>query len=189
MIPHDWIEFRGVPEDHSHLYRVKNLGNVTTIIEDKRGFNLDLRLGGLPGLVFLGFLIYAVSVSHTDSVTEACGAKLWTYMLVRLILMFFSFFIVFCVASSIGVCLDSPGVAGIAAIILLIVHSCTMLGVGSPIVTNALASAPCVSALSASCFTNSPMLAIIGCILIGFDALQLLVVITVAFFFACTTSM
>jgi hypothetical protein len=155
-------------------------------IQDRRGFNVDLRLGGLPGLVFLGFLIYAVSVSHTDAVTDACGANLWTYMLVRLILSCIGFFVFACLAGCIGMCVHSPGVAGITGIVLLIAHSCTLLGVGAPIVTGALGSAPCVAALSASCFTNSPMLAIIGCIFIGFDALQLLVVIAAAFFLACS---
>ena len=137
----------------------------------------------LPGLVFLGFLIYAVSVSHTDDVTNACGSSLWVYMLVRLLLSFVGLFLMVCLGAIVSLCFDSPLALPITVSILLTVYSATMLGVGAPIITQSLNTASCVTALSNSCFTNSPMLAILGCIYIGFDALTLLGVISFACFF------
>ncbi len=52
-----------------------------------------------------------------------------------------------------------------------------MLGVGVPIVSAALASPQCVAALSALVFTQTPILAIMGCIFIGLDALLLLIAV------------
>ncbi len=152
----------------------------------KGKYDFDVRLGGLPGLAFLGFLIYAVAVSHTDAVTTACGPSLWTYMLVRLVLSFFSFCAVVCIASVISMCFGSDG--GVMPIIVMVLYTifcATMLGVGTPIVSDAMNSPTCVSALSASCFTNSPMLAILGCIFIGIDALLLLVIVSLSFCFFC----
>ena len=136
----------------------------------------SINLGALPTLVFFGFLAYAVGTSHTDAVTDACGTSLWVYMLTRLLLLTVGSFFYICPIVLLNMCCNSMPVA---ALIIMIVSCSTMLGVGVPIVTGALASPGCVAALSASCFTNSPMLAIIGCILIGFDALVLLLLIGV----------
>lgn len=167
-------------EDYKFLSHVEDASN-----SHHHGYYLDQRLGGLPGLAFLVFLIYAVAVSNTSEVTEACGSSLWMYMLVRLIFLFVGFCLMVCVGGIIWQCMHSPGATVILLSVIGITYYAVMLGVGAPIVTNALGSSSCVSALSKTCFTNSPMLAIIGCIFIGFDGLGLLFVIGAAVFFSC----
>ncbi len=137
----------------------------------------NLGLGSVPGLVFIGFLIYAISVSHTDAVANACGAKLWEYMLARLILMFVGIFVIGCTIVCLSVCFHSSVAAGVITLVVSLTYCSTMLGIGAPIVMGALASPQCVTALSAASFTNTPMLAILGAVIIGLDALMLFVVV------------
>lgn len=133
----------------------------------------NLGLGTLPSLVFIGFMIYAISVSNTDATTKACGGELWEYMFVRLILMCVQFFVIGCVVGCFSICLNSQSAAAVLGVIMFLAYFSTLLGIGVPIVTGALASSPCVSALSATSFTNTPILAILGAVLIGSDALAL----------------
>jgi hypothetical protein len=156
-----------------------NIRNREAWDHQEKNINFDLKgLASLPSLVFLGFLIYAVSVSNIDTVRDACGPSLWTYMLLRLVLSFVVIFFITSIAGCLAVYFDSSILQPIISVIILTIYSATMLVVGLTIVTRALTSAKCVAALSASCFTNSPMLAILGCIFVGFDALLLLVLIS-----------
>jgi hypothetical protein len=155
-------------------------------------------LYGLPQLVFLVFLIYGVAVSHTDAVKSECSgdsnsSKLWTYMLVRLVLLCCNGLFECVVGGGLvgGYILmlrggqAAPAVAallsGLWMVLCMLVFYCTMLGVGVPIVMDALNSPACAAALSdASAWTHTPVLAIVGAIFIGLDALSLLVVLLVS---------
>jgi hypothetical protein len=137
----------------------------------------NLGLGSVPGLVFIGFLIYAISVSHIDAVTNACGAKLWEYMLARLILSFVGIFVICCTIACMSFCFHSSIAAGVITLVVLLTYYSTMLGIGVPVVMGALASSQCVAALSATSFTNTPILAILGAVFIGLDALMLFFVV------------
>ena len=141
--------------------------------------------GVLADLVFIGFLIYAVVVSNTTGVADACGSKLWEYMLARLILSFVGVFVFVCAGGLLFACLQSPGAIGACMGLLSMVYSAVLLGVGARIVTDALASPACVAALSAVSFTNSPILAILGCVFIGLDALQMTLIVCAGVIFGC----
>lgn len=146
-------------------------------------------VGGLPSLTFIGFLIYAVAVSNTAGVADACGRTLWDYMLARLILCFVGSFGFVCVGGMLMLCLQSKGAIGAGIVgLLFVVYIAVMLGVGTHIVTGALASPGCVSALSEVSFTGTPLLAILGCVLSGLDGLCLLAVLCVGVFFCCAAS-
>jgi hypothetical protein len=164
------------PRRWNHIYHEHA---VLDPIEDSQSswHSGHLGLGSLPGLVFIGFLIYAISVSHTDAVANACGAKLWEYMLARLILSFVGIFVICCTIACMSVCFHSSIAAGVITLVVLLTYYSTMLGIGTPIVMGALASSQCVTALSATSFTNTPMLAILGAVIIGLDALMLFVVV------------
>ena len=132
----------------------------------------------LPSLVFLGFLIYAVARSHTDDVNTACGPSLWKYIVVRLVLSCCGSLLVFCCTVYGYACSgDMAAAAGCGTALLIIAYGATIVGVGVPIVSAALASPQCVTALSASVFTQTPILAIMGCIFIGVDALMLFIAV------------
>ena len=66
-------------------------------------------------------------------------------------------------------------VTGVGGVLLLLAFYATMLGVGAPIVLEALNSPACVAALSdASAWTHSPVLALVGALYVALDALVLL---------------
>ena len=139
-------------------------------------------MGGLFSLVFVGFFIYAVAVSNTAGVMDACGHALWNYMLARLILYFVGGLGLVCVSSMLFLCLQSAGAIIITGL-LFVVYIAVMLGVGIRIVTEALALPACVTALSEVSFTGTPLLAILGCVISGLDGLCLLGVLCAGVFF------
>lgn len=155
---------------------------------DKNNFYLSCNgglLSGIPSLIFTGFLIYAVVVSNTTGVADACGSKLREYMLARLILSFVWIFALACAAGLFFACTKSPVAVGVCMGVLYFIYIAVMLGVGTSFVIDALALPKCVAALSAVSFTNSPLLIILGCITVGLDALMALILSCVGVSFGC----
>ena len=128
----------------------------------------------LPVAAFLAFFTYAVCVSHTPSINANCGENLWVFMCVRLALCFGGVFVLIVPFALLGFVFQHFVAAGV---IIGLIFEITMVSIGAPLAANALANSTSVAAMSAACFTNSPLLAIFGVICTTLDCFFLLLIV------------
>jgi hypothetical protein len=158
-------------------------------------------------LLFIVFQIYGLAVSRTPEVSAACnGEGLWIYMLVRLVLSMGAGLVLLLCGGWLSLLLlfrhggqhkhaaAAPmmmmgGGGGLGLLLLVLVFYATVLGVGAPLVMEALNSPACVAALSdASAWTHSPVLAIVGALYVALDALLLLLLLLAGCAGACAAA-
>ena len=151
-------------------------------------------VASLPFLCFFGFVCYALSVSNTSAVQDACGAQLWQFTLAHLVVpLGLSFVVIMCTVGVMACCVGFsdqdeaflPIVFGIVGAIIMVAYSSLFLGFGVPIVQSALNSPACVTALSDISFTRTPLLGILACIYLAFDGLVLLTLLLLILFGCC----
>jgi hypothetical protein len=154
-------------------------------------------LSSLPFLAFFSFVCYALSVSNTTAVQDACGAQLWQFTLAHLVVpMGLALVIIIGTVGIMACCLGfsdqdeafMPIVFGIVGSIVMMAYSSLFLGFGVPIVQSAMNSPGCVAALSDVSFTRTPLLGILGCIYLAFDGLVLLSMLLIILFGCCMVS-
>jgi hypothetical protein len=166
--------------------------------QPERKSKLDLAhvLGALPMLAFVICVIYALAVSNTDAVQQACGKQLWQFTLAHLIVpLGLSFVIIIGTVGVMACCIGfspeaesfMPVVFAIVASVVVVSYSSLFLGFGVPIVHSAMSSQRCVDALSDASGTRSAMLGILACIYLVFDGLLLLALACVLLFVSCLT--
>lgn len=114
------------------------------------------------------FVIYALAVSDSNTVTDACGSKLWNFVLAELLFHFLEGVIFYKIHWLIVG--SSPAPFWIA--MMLIIHIIP-LSFGVNIVIPAMEKAECSTALSSVSFTSTPMLGIIGYIFVVLDSIAL----------------
>ena len=157
-------------------------------------------LSGIPFLLFLILVCYALSVSNTSEVHDACGHQLWQFVIAHLIVPIgLSLVIILCTVTVV-ICIFGFSDSGennmlvvfvVVAALLLCMQSSLFLGFGYPIVRDAMYSDTCVKALSHVSFTNTPLLGILGCIYLVSDVIVLSLLVFAVLFFGflfCTSS-
>jgi hypothetical protein len=139
-------------------------------------------LSGLPFLVFFGLVCYALSVSNTAEVNEACGARLWKLILAHLVVPIGLSLVIVVGTVVVVICAfgfsdtgesNLPIVMGVVTALVMLAYCSLFLGLGYPIVREAMYSEACVKALSHVSFTHTPLLGILGCIYLVFDVIVL----------------
>ena len=156
-------------------------------------------LSGLPFIAFFVIVCYALSVSNTTEVHDACGTQLWKLILSHLVVPIGLSLVVVLFTVAVLICFyglsevgerNLPIVFGVVSTLVLVMYCSLFLGLGYPIVRDAMYSDGCVKALSNVSFTNTPLLGILGCIYLVFDVIVLsLLVLGLLFatFLICTS--
>lgn len=138
----------------------------------------------LSSLAFMGLVIYALVVSDTDSVTNACGRALWNFLCFRLC---------FAIFEAMSMCFfgrntligDERGggrIEGAAyGLILAGIFHIILLGVGAFYVSQAMNNETCRNALASVSATNSPLLGILEYVYVALDAFLILSIACVIF--------
>jgi hypothetical protein len=146
------------------------------------GLSITTGLSALAFLVFVVFVCYALSVSNTTEVHDACGAQLWKLILAHLVVPIGLSLGIVVGTVAVIVCAfgfsemgesNLPIVAGVLTSLVMLMYCSLFLGLGYPIVRDAMYSDTCVQALSSVSFTHTPLLGIMGCIYLVFDAIVL----------------
>jgi hypothetical protein len=129
----------------------------------------------VANIVFIVFVSISISETNKDVVFNACGRDLRNYILTRVILgclsaFVFAFFI--CIGQC-GAYLFKNGNGMKCFVLLLFLYHAVFIGVGAKIITDAMQSTDCTSALSQASFTHSPLLAELGYVFLVLDCLWL----------------
>ena len=136
-------------------------------------------------LIYFVMVCYALGVSNTAEVQEACGSNLWKFVLAHLVVaMGLALVIVVSTAVSMICCFGLsdaeepmvPFVFVVVSAFVLVLYASLFIGLGYPIVHDAMSSTPCLTELSNVSFTKTPLLGIFGCMYLALDALILIVI-------------
>lgn len=137
---------------------------------------------GIPFLVFFVFVCYALSASNTTEVHEACGEQLWKMIFAHLLVPIGLSLVIILITVSVTICAfgfsemgesNLPIISGVISGLVMLMYCSLFLGLGYPIVRDAMYSEKCVKALSHASFTNTPLLGILGCVYLVFDVILL----------------
>ena len=153
--------------------------------QSQRAFSLPMAIAGLPFTVFFGLVCYALSVSNTAEVQAACGSSLWNLVLAHLVVpMGLSIVIIVATVGFMICCFgfsdyeepNLPIVFGMVAAGVIVLYCSLFLGMGVPIIQDAMSSEICKAELSRVSFTETPLLGILGCFYLVTDGLLLFLV-------------
>jgi hypothetical protein len=143
-------------------------------------------LAWIPTLVFVAFVCYALAVSNTTEVHDACGKQLWEMMLAHLlvplglvlVIVVGTVIVVLCTFgfSDVGES-HLPIAATVVTVLVMLMYCSLFLGLGYPIVRDAMYSEACVNALSHVSFTHTPLLGILGCVYMVMDVIVLALIL------------
>jgi hypothetical protein len=124
----------------------------------------------LLSLLFQAFIFYSLISSNTSSVSKACGDSLWNFILSRFILAFVELMFL-AVANAALHIEEEPYYYNVRLAVFFIILHIVYICLEATFVHSAMANSSCVSALSNSSFSSTPLLGILGYIYLVLDSL------------------
>lgn len=141
---------------------------------------------GLGLLVFHVLVIYALAVSHTQAMLDACGPSLWIFMLVHLLLPILLVCILCCAVMciymlAVNFMVDAKQFIGyyMAVICWALVYFAVLCGVGAHLTAQAAGNAQCRNALVSIHGEPFPLLTTLGWVYVALDGADLLLSVAV----------
>lgn len=172
---HDGFNGNGIPEN----YYGPEISSVTTHSVHLR--TDQILIPNLINLAFLGFVVYALVVSNTASVFDACGHSLWNFICTRFCFSITETILLFCFGILLMLALkpNSP-IKGVAFYmwIVLIFHI-ILTGLGAFYTSEAMNHEDCRSNMTSVSATQSPLLGIMGYVYLSFDSIAIVVVLCI----------
>jgi hypothetical protein len=149
-----------------------------------------LRVGscvwGLGLLAFHIIVIYALVVTHTQSVMDACGASLWIFLLVHLLLpmvltciLCCALLCVYLLASNLMLSVQQAPFYYWALIFMAITYFAVLCGVGAHLTSKAAGNSACIAAVGTATNNMPQLLTSLGWVYVGLDGADLLLSLAV----------
>lgn len=191
----DALEFVLDPT-HLHLFEAPDVSPPPTLAVEEGNNDTDLvvsqvacvcfRVGyciwGLGYMAFHIMVIYALVMTHTQSVTDACGVSLWVFLLVHLLLPVVLLCLLCCAVLYVymlaaNLMLDAKQIPFYYWVVAVgaFVYFATLCGVGAHLTDQASRNEACKTAVvSATHMMHPPLLTTLGWVYVGLDGASLL---------------
>ena len=141
-------------------------------------------IGGLCGLVLLILSIYALVITNSEAITNACGPEIWNLLLVRTVLTGIMP-IWMCVSVYCAIWLE--GIGQVVHMLTILIITLVFMILEAIFATQAMQSSTCMTALD-NADANGRMLPIILYVYMSFDCLMLFILLCFSFVTCCAIS-